>query len=362
MKYSRPAWLMALWLLVVPAFLIFGCFASGGGGGSGEGSTDDDTGDDDVDDDDSGGEDDDTAADDDAADDDVDDDNIDDDAADDDNVDDDAADDDSADDDTVDDDSADDDTWSDENSWGLIYVTEGHSSSNLSTLDYYNYVGATFYDPDDHASWISDPVESDGPCDRYFYDYPSDPIDYNYLNGGNVTVTGANVSPIHLTPTAYTYGYYYTPDYEPTSVSDLFAPGDIIHYTTAGHGILPAFSGQLAAPQMINITQPANFDALTSLPSGAMAFSWTPGDARWVTVSLSTMRSDYKSQSIVCTVDDADGTVTVPGSLMSNLYSNPYSMYVSVTRFALVRDTEQGKDCDLQISTYRQRSFTQAKR
>lgn len=253
---------------------------------------------------------------------------------------------------TTDDD--DDDNDNDENVWGGLYVAEGYTSTNYKGWTYYNGVGTTFFDPEDAAGW-SQPVEESEDCARYFTDYPTT-FDYYYYNGGNVTLTGASVSPIHLTPTSYEYGYYYTADYDPAAVADLFDHGDALSFHTAGNGSIPSFSGESTGTQMIEVTQPADFATLNSLPSGAMTFAWTAGSASGVTVTVSTMNDDYQTMTIVCTAEDADGELTIPQSLMQDLYNNPYSLTVSVSRFRLAQASSGGKDFNFTINTTRSRS------
>ena len=332
---------MKHWLILV-LLLLTGCLVLvlACGDDDDDSDTDDDTDDDDShtdDDDDQVGDDDDDN-----------DDNADDDDSSDD---DDASDDDDSGDD---DDDNDDDPWDGEDRWGMVYVSEGLASSNFVPLTYYNAVGASFSDPDDFADW-NQPVEQSGDCERFFYDNPIQ-FDYHYVKGGNITITGANVGPIHLAPVPYTYGYYYEADYDPLSVSNLFDAGDTVSFSTTGSGSIPAFSGQLTAPAMIQVTKPSNFDSLTSVPSGAMTFSWNAKNALWVTVMVSTYKNQ-KGQMIYCTVPDQDGSVTIPASLMADLYSSPDMLMVMISRIDAMRDTVDEKDLDFQMSTYRQRGY-----
>jgi hypothetical protein len=112
----------------------------------------------------------------------------------------------------------------------------------------------------------------------------------------------------------------------------------------------------VSAAGPVQVTKPANFDDLETLPSGAMTISWKAGSAQWMSVMLSTYR-DYLGQTILCQVPDADGTVTVPASLMTDLYQDADSTMVQLTRTAVTRGTSGGKDCDFQVLTYRQRGY-----
>ncbi len=312
--------------------------------------------DNDDDDDDDSSADDDDDDDNDTGDDDNDDDDDDNDTEDDDDDDDnDTGDDDDDDDDTIDDDIDDDDDDDDSNLWGALHVSEGYTSVSYKGWTYYNGVSASFYDPDDAAGW-SDPVEQNDNCARYYYEYPST-TNYTYQNGGTVTMNGANVSPIHLTATAYEYGYYYTADYDPSSVSNLFDPGDALSFSTTGQGDIPGFSGSLEAPMMMEVTQPANFATLTSLPSSAMTFAWDAGNADSVTVMVSTMAGDYDTMTIICTAEDGEGTLTIPGSLMEDLYDDPYSLTAAVTRYRRERTSNDNKDFDFSIAAGRTRTM-----
>lgn len=317
------------WLLILAGLLVFSFSCDSG--------DDDDDDPDDNDDDDAAG----------------DDDNDNDDSADDDDMTGDDDDDDN-DDDNDDNDNDDNDDWDNSHRWGFVVVGEGFVSSNVIGTDYYNYVSASFSDPAEAAGW-NPPVESAGDCDRYYYDYDNNP-DYDYYNGGTVTVTGAAVSPIHLNPVAYLYGYYYQADYDSTAVGDLFGPGDTIHYSTTGNGSIPAFSGQLDAPGTVTVTQPANFDSLISLPTGDLTLAWQPGDGKWVSVAITTVKNN-QAQSISCLADDEDGSLTVPASLMADLYGDPLSFSVTVTRIAVQRASAGGKDLDFEITTYRGRNY-----
>ena len=288
-------------------------------------------------------------------DDDDDDDDDNDDDYNDDNDDDDNNDDD--DDDDVDDDDDnddDDDEWTFEDRWGSVIINEGFYSSNLNALDYNCYAMASFSDPDDTAIW-SDPVETAGDCERYFYDYPVQ-FDYNYLNGGNITISGAKVSLIRLIPKVYQYGYYYEPDVSFNAVNNLFDNGDTISYTTSGQGSIPAFSGSGPAPDMINVTQPSNFDSLTSVPGSDWTVSWSAQDADWVILHISTYKN-LRGMAVQCIVPDRQGAITVSGSLMADLYTSADSLMINIQRVSVFRDTQDGKDLDFQISTYRQRGY-----
>ena len=317
---ERIGWILILCVMIATTMFVFAC-------------GDDDDDDSDLDDDDDN------------------DDNQDDDDDDSGDDDDDSGDDD---DDDNDDDNDDDDDTSGNDLWGSIYISEGYTSSNYTSLTYSNYAGASFYDPDEAAAWNT-PEESAGDCERYFYDNPN-PYDYNYLNGGTVTLTGANVTPIHLTPTAYQYGYYYTPDYDYLNCANLFDGGDTIAFSNTGSGSVPAFSGQINAPGEVTITQPSNFDSLTTAPSGAMTFAWQTSEADNVSVMVSTTKN-YKTQTIICRVDDADGSVTIPQSLMEDLYSSPESTTFQILKFNSDEFSASGKYVGMTAQTYRQRTY-----
>ena len=335
-------------LLIIISMLFFltGCEA-----GSAPSSDSAPSGDDQISDDDS------SSDDDTAGDDTTDDDTTDDDTTDDDTTDDDTADDDSSDDDDDDDnDDNDDDNDDDDNDdlWGSVTMGEGYASSNYLALTYYNYVAASFFDPADFASW-NVPVESTQYCDRYYYDYSNLPS-YWYFNGGNVTVTGANVSPIQLTPVAYSLGHYYQADYDPSATTNLFDTGDTISFSTTGNGSIPAFTGMVTAPNQMTVTIPANFDSLTTVPAGAMNFAWNSGAGDHVLITVSTVKNLY-GQTVTCVVDDAKGSFSVPASLMSDLYSSPDTMTVSLMRGKTDRDKQSGKELDFAVYTYRTRSY-----
>jgi hypothetical protein len=187
---------------------------------------------------------------------------------------DDSGDDDSGDDNTGgdDDDSGGDDDSTDANLWGVVYVNEGMSSATVQPLGYFNYAGAVFFTPENYAIWYA-LVETEGSCQRFFFDIPL-PFTWDYLDAGPILISGANVSPIHLTDASYQYGWLYSPDYAFQTEDDLFDPGDAISFGVAGNIVdIPAFSGQVTAPEMVEVTAPADFDDLTSVGTGDFTVS-----------------------------------------------------------------------------------------
>ncbi len=326
----------SLWMvLLISVFLLTISFLACG---------DDD--DDSSDDDDSGGteDDDDAVDDDDAADDD--------DSSDDDDA---ADDDDTSDDDSIDDDDSGDDDIDFEDRWGKVVLSEGYASSNLAPLAYYHSVSANFSDPDDGPTWYDEPEESSGGCDRYAYD-TSDPVTYNFLDGGTVTVTGASVSPITLTAAPSRFGYTYTANYDPLGVTNFFDQGDTIAASSVGNGSLPAFSAQATAPDGMQIAQPADFDSLTTLQATDWTFKWNAKNAPWFNLNITTgIGTD--ARVIICQAVDADGQLTVPGELLEDIHANPDFWSVTLSRTELTRDTVDGKDFDLMVMTGRSRTY-----
>jgi hypothetical protein len=266
-------------------------------------------------------------------------------------------DDDDNDDDGDDDDASGDDVdgWPTDDRWGMVIVSEGMTSSNQVPLTYINSIYASFFDPDELEGTSQAPDETVGACSRTYFDGLA-ATTVETLSGGVITVTGAAVSPVELTPTNYEFGYYYFADYDPLLVDDLYSQGDLISYTTTGSGEIPGYSGSLEAPDDLAVSAPANFDTLSKLPSGDFKVSWNASDADLLTVVV-TSYIGSTGHSIVCSPNDSEGTVTISEKLMEDLPVNPETISVTVTRTVFDRDSEGGKDLDFMITTYRHRAF-----
>jgi len=279
-----------------------------------------------------------------------DDDALNDDISDDDNENDDNSDDDLSNDDIADDDTADDDVQPD--TWGGVFISEGYSSSNIFPLDYYCAVSASFYNPDDYEGW-GDPVDEVGDCS--LYDYSGGTSDLIYLSAGNISVTGTKVGTIHLTPVAYQYGFYYQADVDFTTVSDLFdANNEITAHVNGGSGIGP-LSLSVLTPPLIHISQPSNFDNLTSPPQGNITYKWTTGGAQTVSISISTFKSG-SGIIIECTAPDDQGQIMVDKSLTDELLHSYDSFSISIDKSNMEWSGES-RPILIVGMTYRQRTI-----
>ncbi|MDP8254850.1 MAG: hypothetical protein P9M14_03795 [Candidatus Alcyoniella australis] len=265
-------------------------------------------------------------------------------------------DDDDVDDDDDDDDGHDEDDDDDDDeqpdAWGGVSVSEGYSSNNYQPLDYYCYASASFYDPEQWEGW-GDPDDEQGDCK--LYTYAGDGATADFLGAGRVTLTGARVSPIYLDPELYAGYYIYRANVDFLTVSDLFDPGDTIRAQVAGGSGIGAADLSVDAPAMIAVTQPSNFDSLSSLPHNTTTFAWSAGDADEVSLMISTYIGT-NGKLIECRAPDSQGSIEVDGELMDDLYSSPQTLTVMFSRYNIVYGSGE-RPVSLSALTYRQRSY-----
>lgn len=272
---------------------------------------------------------------------------------------------DSDDDDDDDDDADDDDTDDDDlepDTWGGIGISEGYSSSNYTSLDYYCGVGASFYDPDECDEWgYGEPDDEEGDCKLYHWSGDTEAC--HTLSGGRVTVTGANVSPIHLDPVSYQYGYYYQADVDFLDINNLFDENDTFNAHVAGASGIGPLDVSVDAPPMISVTKPVKFDSLDLLPSSAMTFQWNEGGAEKVFLTLSTYnitKTTMNGVVIVCEAPDEQGEIVVSSDLMEEFLDDPDTMSVMISK-SNNKISEGSKPVYFTASTYRQRTYIQVK-
>jgi len=265
-----------------------------------------------------------------------------------------------------DDGSGDDDTDDDDDSeldlWGGVSISEGYYSSNYQALHYYCGAGAAFYDPDDwNNGGYGEPDDEEGDCKLYHYS--GNTQTYETLSAGIVTLTGANVSPIHLNPVAYQYGYYYQADVDFLNVNNLFDENDTFNaHVAGGNGIGPLDISVDALP-MISITKPSDFDLLKSLPHSSMTFKWNKGGAEKVFLSLSTYTTTKTSMTgviIMCEAPDEQGEIDVSGDLMEHLQNNPTTISVMMSK-ENYKESVGDRPISFTAMTYRQRSYVNVK-
>lgn len=230
--------------------------------------------------------------------------------------------------------------------WGSMFVSEG--ILHHDTARFFASAGASFAAPDDYAA----PVETIGECRRYLYTVG---VATTYLAGGVVTITGTEVGSITASPVPFMYGHYYDTGIDWPSVTDLHAPGDVIGFSSSGGAGIPAFSGQVAAPSPVEVTQPSGFATLTTLPAGDFTLAWSGPFADVATISVQSS-STGASHVITCTGPDT-GSRTVPAGLMQDLPPNPVSIGVTVNRSSRHVLSKDGKSVQIFASAYRGRGF-----
>ncbi len=229
-------------------------------------------------------------------------------------------------------------------SWGNAFVEQLMYSTSKQPVSFTSLAAAAFFDPASYA-----PLEIVGPCERRFA--PSNGSGLKYVDGGAITITGGAVSPIHLTPATSMIGTTYSDGL--TGNETLFTTGAMIHFASAGGSSIPAFSGQVAAPAPITITQPADFDSMSTLPA---TFSWTSTGATRVNVAIGAYsQAAGGTGQIGCEVADSAGTITVPASLMAKLPASPSYIYAVVTRSNVQSVNVGMKSVKLWAATVRQR-------
>lgn len=137
-------------------------------------------------------------------------------------------------------------------------------------------------------------------------------------SAGVVTITGSSVGTTTLSPN----GKVYTPIMANTL---YWSTAQTLTVTAAGADV-PAFTGNISAPALINVTNPPppNADMLGPptpfSKSSDLTFSWTGGVAPAdVELTLSSLPADYL---VRCKFPAASGTGAVPASVMTQLFND----------------------------------------
>lgn len=139
---------------------------------------------------------------------------------------------------------------------------------------------------------------------------------YTLVSSGSITVSGAQLAGIELTPAAD--GKY--PPFSKTGVEG-WSGGETISFASRGGEVLP-FTGTVIAPASgIALTAPvfappAKVEVDRTKP---LAFRWSGGGAGKLSVSSAARTSDGGSVSIVCQFDASKGAGEIPAALVGKL-------------------------------------------
>jgi hypothetical protein len=136
---------------------------------------------------------------------------------------------------------------------------------------------------------------------------------------GTVTITGlATELSLAYNATAKSY-------YSPSIGTPLWTASRSATLVVTGSADVPAFSATLVAPNPISVTSPVAQSgssstgmAYTISRASSLNVTWTGGVDGTATVNL----GDSNSVSVVCSVDAAKGTLTVPAAFMAKLGSS----------------------------------------
>jgi hypothetical protein len=152
---------------------------------------------------------------------------------------------------------------------------------------------------------------------------------------GTLTVTGAAV-PISITGPGMAGNYMLTTPNLPANMP-LFAGTEMLTISASG-AAAPAFSGQLAAPAAIKISQPKN-GAFSISTSQDFALAWTGGTAGKAFFSISATKVSgamiSNTANIACNFAASSGTGTVPVAALQKLTSVQSPTIVSFTASAI---------------------------
>ena len=205
--------------------------------------------------------------------------------------------------------------------------------------------------------WILDEIRSEGDCTLYAWDHmpicEPECIQPEYcgfgdecrpmpavISVGDVVVTGTSPA---VTLQEIDNGVYIGGDDFP----DLYQPGDLLTVTASGGPAVGPF--QLSVPGVDPLD--AYCDELTMGPAQDLVCTWTPGSVPDARFRFTLYKSDQHGAlpaELVCTADDATGTLTVPAALVDAIWAmdvfdglNPVSG--SVRRYTeQVIQTERG--------------------
>lgn len=111
---------------------------------------------------------------------------------------------------------------------------------------------------------------------------------------------------------------YYTPD---TVMMSTWSGGEVVTFSGAGSGVVPAFSGTLTAPVAVVLTQPALPAPGTPLiitRASPLTATWRGGGVGDVAVSVAVTGAG-RSVSALCTAPSAAGALTVPAQVLARL-------------------------------------------
>lgn len=174
-----------------------------------------------------------------------------------------------------------------------------------------------------------------GDCIVYPWD-PDQEIQTNPgLNAGQVTVTGAKIDPIILTPREVeSYGWLYDDDMG-DGVQDLFDDGESIGVSAYGGVGVGGFNGSFSAVAEIGGLTPDLFDGALELSTASPpSFTWTPGGDEMIFTASAYLFENMaivEGATITCITAD-DGEFAFPSVALDELPDGAQSFTVSVIR------------------------------
>lgn len=183
-----------------------------------------------------------------------------------------------------------------------------------------------------------------GDCTVYPYDGQTAPSQVLGLDAGTVTITGAKVSPIQLTPTWYdTAGYAYASDLA-AGVGELFAPGQAMRATVEGKGPIATFMDvTFQAPPDIEGLEPDILVPGYTWPATPLSLRWQGrGEQMIITLALYRLAgSTMTGMTASCATAD-DGSFDLPAGVYDYAPAQPNQATVLVMRSA-TRDVIEGE-------------------
>lgn len=128
------------------------------------------------------------------------------------------------------------------------------------------------------------------------------------VDAGTVSATSGNRAIVaHNDPTQG-----YSQDF---SSGPFFSASDPVSFQIAGNGEVPAFSGSIGAPLALDNAQ-AIADSIVSPSGDDVTVTWAPRTQENATITIA-RNSEEANTFVTCTVTGQEGTLTIPGSLIT---------------------------------------------
>jgi len=165
----------------------------------------------------------------------------------------------------------------------------------------------------------------------------------NLVDAGAISVTGLDPSPVTLGMPTSNQGYV-----SPAYAAYLWTASTPVTVTVTGSPSVPAYTMSITAPNPITVTAPTSVSVGADGPTYRIArdtdliVTWTGGVDGTVTVNLISGTAP-NGVGVICSVDAATGTVTIPASLMTNLgASGGLVVGVETAAYEMVNDWQMG--------------------